>query len=187
MLKPLFRIEERLLLLPPNEQLAETTFELVNRQPADFGRWLPWIAKIKSPEDMRRFMKDARLFNLGGQRFTAFIEWRGNIVGSVAFARISKPHYRAELGYWLASEHRGRGLVTRSCGRLIKYGFEELQLQRIEIYTPPENQAARAIAQRLHFKREGLLRNHICIRDQFFNLEIYGLLAADWKKIQKKL
>ncbi len=183
----LFRIDEHLVLVPPNEQLAETTFELVNRQPADFGRQLPWVTKMKSLEDMRRFMKDARLFNLGGQRFTAFIEWRGNIVGSVAFVRISKPHYRAELGYWLDSEHCGRGLVTRSCYRLIKYGFEELQLQRIEIYTPTENQAARAVAQRLHFKREGLLRNHIFIRNQFFNLEVYGLLAEDWKKIQKKL
>ena len=65
-------------------------------------------------------------------------------------------HKRAEIGYWLVPSARGQGVGRRrfAAGRL---GLRELELDRIEITTTPDNGAARALAASLGFTQEGVL------------------------------
>lgn len=65
------------------------------------------------------------------------------------------------VGYWCAAEARGRGVATRALRLLSRYGFEELGLQRLELITDPDNLASQRVAEKVGYRREGVLRSHL--------------------------
>lgn len=182
MVEPILHVDEQLYLLPPHKSLAKQLFQLIDQQRAYLGIWLPWIDQVKTQQDVDRWLYDAHRYNLGKQHFTTFISWQGEIVGSVKLMRIDRKHQRAELGFWLSKQHQKKGIMTRCCQALIEHSFPLYQLNRIEIRSPEPNARSRAMAQRLGFTREGLLHEHIRIRNQFLDTEIFGLVYRKWEK-----
>jgi RimJ/RimL family protein N-acetyltransferase len=105
------------------------------------------------------------------------------LLGSVIVHSLDRRHRRAELGYWLVPAARGRGLATRALGLALAWMFEELGLERAEIETEPDNLASRALARRLGFVEEGLLRGrHLEEDGRRADAVIYGLLRSDWRR-----
>jgi RimJ/RimL family protein N-acetyltransferase len=95
--------------------------------------------------------------------------------GAVNLGRFSDDGREAELGYWLCSEGRGRGLATRSARLLCRWAFSELGLARIEIATLPENTASQRVAERLGATREGLRRASHRSQGRDWDMLIYAL------------
>ena len=82
------------------------------------------------------------------------------------------------------SDYQGQGIITQSCKRLIEYGFNALNLNRIEISCAAGNIKSRAIAKRLGFTEEGILREAELIRGgKLVDNCCYGLLKEDWGKL----
>ncbi len=83
----------------------------------------------------------------------------GEIVGSVGL------HLRGResgfVGYWCAPAARGRGVTTRAVRRLCRFALEELGLERLELTTDVENLASQRVAEKVGFRREGVLRSHM--------------------------
>lgn len=69
------------------------------------------------------------------------------------------------IGYWVAREARGRGVCTAALARLCRFAFEELGLERLELMTDPENEASQRVAEKVGFRREGVLRSQLLHRD----------------------
>ena len=101
-------------------------------------------------------------------------------IGSVGFVNFDHLARRTEIGYWIASRFEGKGIVTRCCRRLIEHAFNELGLNRIEIRCAVENVRSAAVARRLGFTREGVLRQSEMRNGRLLDFEIYGLLAGEW-------
>jgi RimJ/RimL family protein N-acetyltransferase len=83
-------------------------------------------------------------------------------LGHVMLHSLAWQHRRAEVGYWLVPAARGRGIGGTAVDLLVDWAFAALPLDRIEITTTPGNAAARALAGRLGFAEEGVMRarNH---------------------------
>ena len=64
---------------------------------------------------------------------------------------------------------------------VLKYGFTELNLNRIEALVLPENAASQHLLDRLGFPQEGLLRQYEKTRGQFDDLYMYFLLQTEWQ------
>jgi RimJ/RimL family protein N-acetyltransferase len=79
-------------------------------------------------------------------------------LGHVMLHTVAWRHQRAEIGYWLVRSARGRGIGRVAVGLLVDWAFEALDLARVEITTTPGNAAARALATRLGFAEEGVMR-----------------------------
>ncbi|MCC6521692.1 MAG: GNAT family N-acetyltransferase [Polyangiaceae bacterium] len=101
------------------------------------------------------------------------------IIGTAGFWRWDKPHAHAELGYLLAPEHWGRGLVSEAVGAIIAFGFERLGLHRIEANVDPANAASLRVLDKLGFVREGFLRENWRFGERFLDTVTFGLLAQD--------
>ena len=71
---------------------------------------------------------------------------------------------RGEFGYVVAAPARGRGTGTRALRLLSRYAFEEHRLERLELLVQPDNEASLALAERVGFRREGVLRSYTTIR-----------------------
>ncbi len=65
---------------------------------------------------------------------------------------------RASIGYWLAPEARGRGIVTRAVRLLVDWTFSTTDFIRIEIYTDVDNLRSGRVAIRAGFESEGVRR-----------------------------
>ena len=85
-----------------------------------------------------------------------------------------------EVGYWLDAEHEGRGIASRAVAALVRAGFRERRLARVELRTAMDNARSRALAERLGFHREGILRNAQAFADRRVDMAIYAVLAREW-------
>jgi RimJ/RimL family protein N-acetyltransferase len=66
-----------------------------------------------------------------------------------------------EAGYWCAADVRGRGMVTRALRLLCRYAFHELEMRRLEAVVDPHNVASQRVAEKVGFRREGVMRSHM--------------------------
>jgi len=103
------------------------------------------------------------------------------LIGTCGYCRWDKHHHRAEIGYDLWLDYWGQGLMPEALQALIRFGFEEMDLNRIEATTHTENQRSQRVLTKLGFQKEGLLREYYC-RDGIYNDQVqFSLLRREWQ------
>ncbi|HKX32724.1 MAG TPA: GNAT family protein [Blastocatellia bacterium] len=174
-------LELRLL----EERHAEELFAMVDQNRPYLRQWLPWLDTNISSNDTRSFIKSAldQFANNGG--LVAGLWEHDRIVGIISYNCIDWQNRIAHVGYWLAAEHQGKGMMTRACRALITYAFNELELNRVEIRCATKNKRSRAIPERLGFAQEGTVRHAEWLYDHYVDHIIYGILASEWKSLSK--
>lgn len=103
----------------------------------------------------------------------------GRCVGSMGLIEVHHDHRRAEIGYWLLPEARGRGLVVRALRLLGDWALTELPLARLDLYTNTDNDASMAVALRAGYTREAVLRAWHTGPDGQEDLVLFGLVRGD--------
>jgi ribosomal-protein-serine acetyltransferase len=165
-----------------DEAEAEELFALVDGNRAYLRQWLPWLDQNTEVEHTRAFIRATRKEYEDRNGFACGIRFRGRLVGVVGLHGIDWANRKTNVGYWIAEDHQGRGIVTRSCRALLPYLFDELGLNRVEIACAPGNAKSAAIPERLGFVREGLLRQPERLYDLYVDHVVYGLLASEWRQ-----
>jgi ribosomal-protein-serine acetyltransferase len=156
-------------------------FRLVDRNRAHLRQWMPWLDATQSEDDLRRWASDERRKAADG-RSAQFVVLDGDEIAGVAgYHEIDWQHGQVELGYWLAADRQGKGLMTRAARELVRFAFEELGLNRVGIKTATGNARSRAIPERLGFRHEGVIRESERLYDRFVDLDVHGLLASEWR------
>lgn len=168
-----------LRLLEPHH--AEELFAAVDRNRKKLREWLPWVDQTKRPDDSRTFIVESLAKLADQQELTAGIWHRGCIAG-VLGARLNPLAPSAEIGYWLAVEFQGQGLMTRAVQVVVQYLFEERKLHRVEIHCPPENVKSCGVPKRLGFRQEGVLREAGLVNGRYYDHCVYALLRDEWQK-----
>ncbi len=170
----------KLCLLEPH--MAEPLFALVVANRDHLRRWLAWVDHNTEPEDTRQFIV-AGLENFAQNRgFSTSVFYRGQLAGTLGSAKFNVEDRVVELGYWLAAEFEGRGIITRACGASLRYLFEERGFNRVQIRCATGNHRSCAIPERLGFTREGILRQEGRVGDgSYVDLVMYSLLAKEWR------
>jgi ribosomal-protein-alanine N-acetyltransferase len=102
--------------------------------------------------------------------------------GVVAVHHVEPDHGRAEVGFWLVPEARGARLGVRAVALVVGWLFEHAGLRRVEMTTIPENGGALALAQRLGFSQEGVLRQRDLERGRPVDIVWFGLLRDEWQR-----
>jgi RimJ/RimL family protein N-acetyltransferase len=100
-------------------------------------------------------------------------------LGSIGVHNINRADARCDIGYFLAREARGRGVMTHAVRILSEWAFDALSMERIEITIEPANTASRAVAERAGYTFEGVLRSHTMIKDRRRDMAMYSLLRGD--------
>ena len=105
----------------------------------------------------------------------------GDALGAIGLSNYSGRLMSATVGYWLASQARGQGHVSRAVRLLAAWAFDDLALARLELTTDPENLASQRVAERCGFRREGHLRSHMLVMHsgQRRDSIVYGLLPGE--------
>ena len=109
------------------------------------------------------------------------IEVEGHAVGSIALCLGSDVYcMTAELGYWLAEDFWGKGIMTRAVQQICEEGAERWE-DLLRIYAEPfaHNTASRRVLEKAGFTLEGVLRKSVCKRGRVCDSCMYALLVED--------
>ena len=143
------KINDELSLVIPNLNSAPEIFSLIDADRSHLRDWLPWVDSTVTAEDTRKNLSE-RIEGFQKKEQASFYgTLNGAFVASVGF--ISLKDNEGEIGYWLLSQYRGRGLMTDFVRACIEYGFKELNLNRIVIKCAEGNIKSANIPKRLGF------------------------------------
>jgi ribosomal-protein-alanine N-acetyltransferase len=102
-----------------------------------------------------------------------------NFIGYIGFIRIFPEHCRAEIGYALKPEYWGRGYMYETLNRMVRFGFNEINLHSIEANVNPANERSKKVLEKIGFKREAYFRENYLFNKKFLDSIIYSLLEKD--------
>jgi len=152
--------------LAGDRQIADTTLNIPH--PYKDGMAQEWIG-THQPE-----------CNQGkGVTFAITRRPQGFLVGAISLMGMAAGH-QAELGYWIGRPYWNQGFCTEACDVLLRYAFSALGLVRVHASHITRNPASGRVMQKLGMKHEGLRRQHVKKWDTFEDLEVYGILKAEW-------
>jgi len=123
---------------------------------AEIQYWIPMIPRPYTEDDARAFVR-GEAPGLGQHHFA--VTAAGQVVGSIGM-KVNESH-SGHIGYWCSPEARGRGVTTRALRLLCKHALTDLELERLELITDPDNVASQRVAEKVGFRREGVLRSHL--------------------------
>ena len=173
----------QLRILEP--EYSDEIFSLVDKNRSYLREWLPWVDGTKSAEDVSDFIRSALKQFSEHNGFHAAIFYKGKIAGCIGLHGIDWSNRKTSIGYWLASEYQGNGIMTRSCKAIVNYVLHDLGLNRVEIRAAEFNTRSRAIPERLGFTQEGIIRQAEWLYDHYVDHVVYGMLSEEWKTMNK--
>lgn len=115
------------------------------------------------------------------QCFGVTLAGGGALIGTCTLYAFDRRNRRCEMGYMLSRAHWGHGYMPEALAALLGHGFTTLDLHRVEADIHPDNAASERVLERLHFRREGRLRERWFVGGELSDSVIYGLLRADWQ------
>ncbi len=160
---------------------TKVIFQLTWENRAYLRQWLPWLDTVQAPEDTENFIQSCIRQHQSGLGATFVVYAGEKPCGVAGYHKLSKSNRSGALGYWLAEPYTGQGIMTSAVRQLLKIGFQNYGLHRIEIRCAEQNARSWAIPQRLGFVYEGTLRDAEWLYDHFVNHRIYSLLRAEFQ------
>ena len=114
------------------------------------------------------------------ETFAFAITVDNKVVGSIGVFRQGNIHrLTAELGYYIAEEYWGRGIMTEAVRHTCEYVFDKSDI--IRIYAEPfaYNIASCRVLEKAGFQYEGTLRNNAVKNGEIIDMKMYSLLKTE--------
>ncbi|WP_436501409.1 GNAT family N-acetyltransferase [Actinokineospora sp. HUAS TT18] len=145
------------------------------------GQWLAWHDRVPDLAAARAWLVGfaEKQVRDEGRVFGVWVG--GKLSGGVSFPSFSTATGICEVGVWLAPEVTGRGLVTLAVRHLIDWAVFERGIARVEWYSAVGNEPSIAVARRLGFTKEGVLRKHYPHGEVRHDMELWSVLADEWR------
>ncbi|MBK9729921.1 MAG: GNAT family N-acetyltransferase [Chitinophagaceae bacterium] len=99
------------------------------------------------------------------------------IIGTIAYWRIMREHYRAEIGYSLLADFWGKGIMLEAMKSVLQFGFQVLKLHSIEANVNPANQPSIKLLERSGFVKEAHFKENYYFNGRFLDSAIYSLIT----------
>ena len=173
------QVDAETTLRPVARADTESLFHVIDANRSYLRVWLPWVDRTLSPEDTRAFIESSIEGEVAGASLATLIVRQSEICGVVGLDSIDLLHQSADVGYWLRADAQGKGLMTRSVARISDHACDPIGLHRLGLRAAPGNLRSRALAERLGFQEEGILRGAERHGDGFRDLVSYSLLNAE--------
>jgi ribosomal-protein-serine acetyltransferase len=160
---------------------APALFAAVEPERDRLGRWMPWVPFSKTVESFERFIEEAERQEAEGTAVHRVLERDGSIVGGIGASIGVLNGDEAEVGYWLVSGEEGRGTAFATVTALIDWLFGEAEMHRISLRAATGNSRSRAVAERLGFTYEGVLRSSLLLQGRHEDAAVYSVLDTEWR------
>jgi ribosomal-protein-alanine N-acetyltransferase len=156
--------------LAGDKRIASTTFNVPH--PYLDGMAEDWLSTHESA-----YQEGKRVI------FAITLKKSGELVGCINLGDIVENH-QAELGYWVGVPFWNEGYCTEAGEAVLRYGFLDRGLNRIHACYLSRNPASGRVLEKLGMVHEGTRKQHVLKWGLFEDLELMGILRADWEKLR---
>jgi RimJ/RimL family protein N-acetyltransferase len=152
-----------------------------------FPRLMSWAAHVDRGETAA-FVRHTHEALQRGTGVTWAIVREARVIGcvgldAVTFALRAWRVDRAELGYWIAPPHQGRGYMTEAAEAVVRCAFHAIGLHKVTVGSLAENAASRRVIEKLGFRFVGRLEDDVW-RDGEWHAHLrYELTAPEWPDV----
>jgi RimJ/RimL family protein N-acetyltransferase len=146
---------------------------------------------INSEEGMRTWVQDILNRQAMGTDlpFAVIYLENGRAIGGTRFMDIRSQHCGVEIGgTWYAKEYQRTMVNTESKYLMLCHAFEAWNCIRVQFKTDLRNERSQRALERIGAMREGILRNHLILRDGTVRHSVcYSILDSEWPVVKHAL
>lgn len=146
------------------------------------------IATLANVGEAQRIIDwfQSRFLEKSGIRWGIALKGKNKIIGTVGFNNFTKNH-RANIGFDLQSSFWNNGYITEALAVILKFGFSQLEINRIEAEVMQGNIASEKVLSKLGFKNEGGLRHWLYWNEFHFDMTMFSILRSDVSLVKSVL
>ena len=152
-------------------------FKLVRHEEAD-----PNISEILHDPTILENLSEAKSYTAPMPLNICFrIDKEDATIGQVCLKNIKWINHKAEISLFITAKEQSKGYGLGALEAIIEYGFNRLNLYRLEAEVVESNTASIKLLQRTGFTREGCLRQAKFVNGTYKDLLRYGLLRNEYQ------
>ena len=151
----------------------------------EIWRLTSWAASPLSPSAVERLFEDREL-STTDDSFAIHLKNEERPIGVVSLMNISEANDSAELSVIVGHpEDRHHGYGAEAIDTILRYGFEELRLNRVGLSVFEFNEDAISTYENLGFRKEGRLRQALKRDDAFHDAILMSVLGSEWRQTSR--
>lgn len=171
---------KRLELIEITEFHSGDIFKIFSEhQMTKYYNMLPLINGTEAQNIIQHFSN--KFESDAGIRWGIALKGQQNIIGTCGFNNFTK-HHRANLGYDLQSAFWNNGLITEALSALLNFGFDTLELNRIEAEVMQGNLASNKVLAKLNFTNGGILKQWMFWNGKHSDMTMFALLKSEYER-----
>jgi RimJ/RimL family protein N-acetyltransferase len=173
---------DRLNLIPLSEDDAETIYSNVKEY--EIAKWLINLPHPYPEDGAIKFIRETNELMKKGNSYELAIRLKSTneLIGVMAFCKVDKKNRNSELGYWITQKYWNSGFASEAAKRILEFGFNVLNLERVFAKCVPENEASKKVMEKIGMQYEGTMRHEILKENQYYDMCYYGIIIQDWKE-----
>ncbi len=172
-MKPLSPVDIR--IRPYTTADVDALYESVRRSMPELMPWMPWCHPGYAVGETRTWLEaQVEAFKDGTAFEFAIVSPEGKHIGACGLNGIDRGNQRANLGYWVRSDHCRQGVATAAVLLLRDWGFANTGLVRMEIVVAVENRASLRVAEKSGAVREGVLSDRLLLHDGLHDAAVFS-------------
>ena len=158
---------------------VESLLEAARESTKEIYPWMEWCHPRFNRKDSTAWvMSRDKDWNAGGEYSFVICDAKTRkFLGGCGINQVNDAHRFANLGYWMRTSETGKGIATAATKLLTRFGFEELQLNRLEIVVAVGNRASERVAEKSGALREGVLRRRLLIGETPYDATMFSLIS----------
>jgi ribosomal-protein-serine acetyltransferase len=168
------KINKHLTLRVSRLSDAQEHLEVLNANREHLMPFMPWAHFITEVQQYEAFIGAVRANRRTLSEFGYQITLDGKLIGRISMLSFDTKNMKCEIGYWITSEHEGKGMVKLVTKKMIEIATTLLGFHRVEIRCAVGNSRSANIPKRLGFVYEGLLRHAEKSESGWRDLELYA-------------
>lgn len=152
-----------ILIRPFHLEDASAFYEAAAESVSTVGRWLPWCHEKFSTADALAWMNECmRNLALKTSYDPGIFSLKTNrLLGGISINQINTQYNFGNIGYWVRQSEQNKGIATEALRLIIPYGFDQLNITRLEIAIVENNIASRKVAVNVGATFETIARNRL--------------------------
>ena len=108
----------------------------------------------------------------------------GECIGQIAYFLVDNKNNFAEIEYCIGSDFQCKGYATEATKAVIKYGFNKINLHKVQICTKTINKPSKRVIEKCGFTYEGTLRDYFYMDGEYVGRLYFSMLKSEFESKQ---
>jgi len=177
----LLEIDSQLYLEPIEMYHADAYQALIISNADKLRQYFNWVDSFIKDNLAEDFIQKSQQKINRLEGITWVIKYQDRLVGSITLYDWMHDINKMSLGFWLDTTLHGQKIMTRCMQRVMDYAFNDIQVNKLEMYFLTTNATSLRLAEKFNFKIEGLHRQTYFLNGILHDQYMAGLLRHEWQ------